>query len=133
MNETHAPDCDMDEDCTCGTQEMLMTDVYYCGCIDEAGHYVHLSENKTARGSSPREFPKIWQAGKWDICTPRYTRLESGWSLVCVRDNTVDTRPGSHSTVIARGDFAETELWKLLKLRFPNVHARLVAGGVLSE
>lgn len=110
------------------------TTVFYCGCIDEVGHYVWYTETQKARYSSPLGFPTLWQAGRWDHATTRFTQTDDPhWTLVCVPDNTVDSRPGAHSTVIARGHHTREEMWGLLKVHFPNVHARLVAGGVIVD
>lgn len=111
-----------------------MGEVYYCGCIDSAGHYIWTPGSYRTELRAPESWPEAFQ--KWDRAEPRYMRgydeNEKCWSLVCVLDNTVDRRPGSHSTVIAKGEYTSEKLWELLRQHFPRVHARLVKGGVLA-
>lgn len=108
-----------------------MDDFFYCGCIRVSGHHMWRDEWNMVR-IEPPDLPEAWCRGGWDSTEPRY-EYRDGWSRVTAIDNTVDPRPGSHSTVLARGDHTAPQLWSMLADRFPGVYGRLVAGGVIAD
>ena len=55
--------------------------------------------------------------------TYKHTQVD-GWSIVAFWDNTIDSRPGSHSTFVVNEVIEATELLDRAREAFPKVFAR---------
>lgn len=115
-----------------------MTTVAYFGCYGEPGHYLFTSEheNRPARLLSNQQVGP-WTAGKLDdpdrwngngaSSTSRVSmHYVDGWTLMCMRDYSVDTRPGSHAIFLAEGAHTQDAMWVLAADAFPFIAARLM-------
>lgn len=55
------------------------------------------------------------------------------WTIVSWWDRSVDTRPGSHSTLVAAGDWPFDMMMAVARQKFPAVFARQAHGVYLAE
>lgn len=99
-------------------ERMSAPTMLYCGCHGDTGHYVW---DETEWSSS-----KLWKAQPWGnaidggLQPPKWrangvTRFtqEHGWSALSWWDNSIDKRPGSHSTFIVEGEHSAEEVLAL--------------------
>jgi hypothetical protein len=109
----------------------------YFGCIDFGciGHKVghHLV---TWDGSPPHKYEKnLKEAGLFDringgFCPNRGVEgnakltQENGWTILAWWDNSVDSRPGSHSTFLKYGIWSADEMRHWAAELFPDVMRR---------
>lgn len=110
-----------------------MTTVAYFGCWDQAGHYLHTADGKCRGYESVGPWcarnlddPDRWH-GKG---TPQRLGVETlhheqGWTLLCMWDRSVDTRPGSHAIFLAEGTHDARQMWAFAREYFPTVFERL--------
>ena len=95
------------------------------GCWQEAGHFFfapglhgHVYPSPTPWGDSldRREFAdsRTWVILKLD-----------GWTAIGRRDNTVDSRPGSHSTFAFHADLTVDEAEAEARRIFPEIFERI--------
>lgn len=115
----------------------------YFGPYRESGHFFHsedgISSSKHKYGDVP------WTAGEidgpmqpgqvmWrDHLVQRGPRVEGhsllhhkdGWTAISMWDSSVDTRPGSSSTYIAKGTFTFEQMVELAKARFAERWGRM--------
>ena len=88
--------------------------MYYFGCYKEVGHYLHeINYDRVRLDDLPREIRNNIDTG---FC-PKDTKIEGrailhhveGYTILSFWDNTIDKRPGSHSTYVKKGihDFNE--------------------------
>jgi hypothetical protein len=117
---------------------MTAPKMFYCGCHGDTGHYVW-SEDGWRSYKLWKEQP--WgnaidgglQPPKWrDNGMTRFTQ-KHGWSALSWWDNSIDTRPGSHSTFVVEGTHSAEEVLAMARNRFPWVFSRfkyeIVLGG----
>ncbi len=105
-----------------------MTEILYFGCLREAGHYLF---SKTNPGIRTRDQP--WgvlidgkTVGHGGYGTPGVcvTTRKDGWVAVDFTDNSVDTRPGSHSCFLCHGNLSAAEVLELAREQWPEVFSR---------
>lgn len=107
----------------------LPRDAYYVGCVGDTGHYMWDAELRKdwhwfkqvpwgvrIDGTIPP--PRNYEQG-----VARLEHLE-GWTAVGFWDNTVDSRPGSHSTFVFRGTLTYEEAIAKARATFPTIWAR---------
>lgn len=111
--------------------------IYYLGCWDEAGHYLHDPTGKSHYYSIGPFTLALLDGGPFmpQKATLTYPALEDernsmltwseGWTVLSMWDRSVDARPGSHATFVARGKYLEGAMWGLIKLHFPKIAQRL--------
>lgn len=101
--------------------------VYYFGCsATQIGHYLWDTEwNKIYGHPLPRNLERgidgtfVPAGAGWQS-----SRVGPWWIISCI-DNTVDTRPGSHSTFVGKGFIDEETFEAAARARFPSVFSRL--------
>lgn len=119
---------------------------YYYGCWKVAGHYLWTPAVKEYADEGPRKVQMrartelIWYPHVDGGFLPRekshYVQGEAwlshmgDWTLLSMDDFTVDTRPGSISVFIEYGRHDYEAMLALATEHFPEVLARLEAGGV---
>ncbi len=107
--------------------------LYYFGCrTGEAGHYLFDENFRTLRGSN-NPFSSSLSSALDGAFVPdiRFghppvvlgSRV-GAWTIASWVDNSVDTRPGSHSTFIGRGYSTASQLMEDARRRFPAVFTR---------
>jgi hypothetical protein len=118
-----------------------MPTMFYCGCHRDSGHYLWNED-----GDSSSWF---WKNQPWGydvdgklqpfprggfIVPNGHARLTHahGWTALSWWDNSIDTRPGSHSTFVALGTHAAETMLAMARARFPWVFERLKYEIVLS-
>lgn len=116
--------------------------MFYCGCHGDSGHYLWTEDEATSHS--------FWKLQPWGkgidgdlqpfarngYVVPngaaRFTQ-EHGWSALSWWDNSIDTRPGSHSTFVVEGAYSAEEVLAMARVRFPWVFSRfqyeIVLGG----
>lgn|SRR5487761_42296 len=98
-------------------------EAYYFGCWERAGHYYFAPGMRSVRGE-----PTPWGYGL-DSHTfadsPEWIMWKSdGWTAIGRRDNTVDSRPGSHSTFAFHADLTMAEAEAEAARLFPQIFER---------
>lgn len=115
----------------------MSKDIYYFGCWDTSGHYLHDVYGNTGRSQDVKdELPFPWTELDGTFCpganaedskqvegSAKLTHVE-GWTILAFWDRTVDTRGNSHSTYVMRGKHTGEEMLEAIKQNFPGVHAR---------
>jgi len=118
-------------------------EVYYYGCRNETGHYWHardgewMKQNDIINKVPPSIGPHKVDCG---FCPDPHTKPGriprggpqgdaafhhvDGWSILSFWDNSVDSRPGSCSTFVARGTFGYDTMREIAKAQFPSVWNR---------
>ena len=107
-----------------------MDTVYYFGCYDRAGHYLWNSRLR-------KEYEDI-KGLPWGykidggLC-PEGARGEEGratinvldgWTALSFCDRSVDDRPGSNSSFIAKGVYTFEQMCDIAKKTFPEIWGR---------
>jgi len=113
-------------------------EVYYFGCIDDAGHYFWVPPGASLYG---RQRPAIpWQDGDLDAkLAPGYigpyqsgpqiegrakVHHKNGWTAVAFWDRSVDSRGGSNSVFIVKGTLDFDSAVEQARAAFPKVWGR---------
>lgn len=105
--------------------------IYYFGCIDRPGHYMH-----GPRGYD-READRFTEGNPWGykidgrLC-PSGPEVEGralvhhkdGWTALSFWDRSVDRRGKCNSNFLAEGTFTFAEMIELARQHFPKVVAR---------
>jgi hypothetical protein len=118
--------------------------VYYFGCWDRAGHYLHAPSGKTLDGVgpfyvwdfehgipldgtfAPGPYSRQSREGYEDEYAASLTHIR-GWSVLAMWDRSVDARSASNAAFIAEGFLTMEAMWSLARTYFPRVVARLKA------
>lgn len=108
--------------------------VLYFGCTIEPGHYLFNEAHKHLRyEDSPVPnldggyVPHAAKHGPEGVV--RVTKL-NGFTILGFRDNSIDTRGGSHSTFLVPGDLSYQEALDQAAAAFPFVFHRLQRRGI---
>jgi len=100
---------------------------YYFGCWVRVGHYLH---NK-----SGLRINRVFPFGHIDNTFCLTTGDENvasltqshGWSILAMRDYSIDKRPGSNAAFIAKGELTTGQMFDFAKQFFPQIAGRLAA------
>jgi hypothetical protein len=111
------------------------TGVLYFGCWADVGHFLYgRGRKRIAYGDSP--VPNLdggYVPNAARGSTPegivRLTNLD-GWTILGFRDNSVDSRGGSHSTFLVPGDVSYDEALANARAAFPFVFRRIETRGI---
>jgi len=107
--------------------------VLYFGCIDVAGHCLfHPTDSECRRPDLITAIPWRYSIDGAVFVGSKYVYREGyihsvkrdGWTAVGWADNSIDQRPASHSTFLAKGDFTNEELIALARAQWPKVFSR---------
>ncbi len=106
----------------------MSTEILYFGCIDQAGHHLFSKTNWRIHWTETPWGNKIDSDamghgghGRQGLCV---TTKKDGWTAVDFTDNSVDTRPGSHSCFLCKADISTEEVLRLAREQWPEVFAR---------
>lgn len=110
----------------------MSNDIFYFGCMREAGHYLYHPSGGTAYGYSvPNDFPctQIPDAVFLPKQLPQDEGVASflhlnGWTIIAFWDRSVDSRPGSNSVFLARGIMSFEAICAKSREAFPAVWKR---------
>lgn len=105
--------------------------MFYFGPWDQAGHHIRREGDQPTSLEERRAVSNFTRTNPWGhgidtaLC-PRDTQAEGaaaihyrdGWTALSFWDYTVDSRPGSHSTYLAQGDFTFEQMVEMAKQRF---------------
>ncbi len=102
----------------------------YCGCHRGSGHYLWTEHEQRLLWRDTVD-TQPWGAS---IDGTLYLRAVAngvakhtqfaGWTALSWPDNSIDGRPGSHSTFVAEGTFTAEEMLTMARSRFPWVFER---------
>jgi len=124
------------------TERTQLLDVQYMGCWDEIGHYRFVQGGakiyEPGAGGCPwpdRIADGTLQPGAYEHNGHWSYRggfkngdavihHKHGWTALSFWDNTVDSRPGSHSTFMAKGIYDFISMKSLCAMWFPEVWGR---------
>ena len=99
-------------------------EAYFFGCWREPGHYYW-----TPRMERVQPSLKPWAASidskDFAYSTDWLMKKLDDWTAIGRRDNTVDKRPGCHSTFVFHADLTLIEALAMAALTFPEVWARI--------
>lgn len=123
--------------------EIATVEAYYFGCQRESGHYWWPSEYAHGRVTDrdarlivgPNIHPKI-DSGfcpKRDVQGHAKLTEVEGWTILSFWDNSVDRRPGSSSSFVARGIWTFDAMKAIAEAQFPRVWRRFTFAIVLVE
>lgn len=123
----------------------MITPVYYFGCWNHAGHYLHepggrsLSRDEVGPFDvygkaglpldgkfTPGPHPQYGTGGLQDESFVALTHVR-GWTVMAMWDHSVDTRGGSNAAFITEGSLTHADMWRLARAHFPHIVARLKA------
>lgn len=109
---------------------------YYFGCIGDSGHYLWAEGGRRISPHSSElqdRFPCQYNALDGGLIPPSghyhaegvyFAAYINGWTVVSFNDNSVDTRPGSHSVFIVEGIHTPDDALKIASAAFAFVVAR---------
>lgn len=105
------------------TQHSRSYEAYYLGCWERPGHFFYAPGMRRVR-----ETVTPW-GGSLDSADFAYSsawlmKQKDGWTAIGRRDNTVDTRPGSHSTFAFNADLTVEEAEVEAARLFPEIFER---------
>lgn len=120
--------------------------VYYFGCWDRPGHYLHEPGGRTVpyetvgpfTGAVPRgdQLPldgtfapgprSRWRGDIEDETAVALTHIR-GWTVLAMWDRSVDTRGACNAAFIAEGSNTMAEMWALARQHYPEIVKRLRA------
>jgi hypothetical protein len=102
--------------------------IFYFGCMERTGHYLHDMRGRHIRVETTPFSIKIdggfCPSGRQAEGQATVSHL-SGWTAVSFWDRSVDERPGSNSSFVARGNLSFDQMMALAREHFPQVIARL--------
>lgn len=111
--------------------------MFYYGCHRDLGHYMWHENGEEVpwrRATLLQPWAERIDGG---LCpgsvvngVARFTQ-EHGWSALSWWDNSIDSRPGSHSTFIVQGVHTAAVILRMARERFPWVFSRFSYAVVL--
>ena len=103
-------------------------EILYFGCLDEPGHYLHSKrQSRMHCDATPWGYDidgKILEGSKSYREGIPVRAERDGWTAVDFWDNSVDSRPGSHSCFLCAATLTTDELLVLARAQWPEVFAR---------
>jgi len=109
--------------------------MFYCGCLAEPGHYLW-RENQHKVSWKETDTIQPWghwidggltplQEGRAAVANGVARLMHAhGWTSLSWWDNSIDSRPGSHSTFVVAGTWSAEEMCSMARARFPWVFER---------
>ncbi len=114
--------------------------LYYFGCWDRPGHYLHEPSGRTVGTAGP------FTSTNLDGTFPNHIHIQGssynrrvedeiiaslahwkGWTVLAMWDRSVDTRGACNAAFVAKGEFSTAEMWVLAHQQYPQIVARLKA------
>ena len=111
------------------------SEMYYFGPLEDVGHFLFAEGGRHASREEYDWHPwgddidgaiqpgVVFERGSWRskgalIDGEAVLHHKDGWTALSFWDRTIDSRPGSHSTYIARGIFTFEQMVEMAKSRF---------------
>lgn len=106
--------------------------VHYFGCVDDVGHYHFVPGDPGCRPIKSNYYKAPFFPECDSGFCPKHTRKQGvvclthqdGWTILSFWDNSVDTRPGSHSTFMVEGKLDKDAMIAKAKELFPTIWQR---------
>lgn len=104
-------------------------EVLYFGCLGQSGYYLKSKLNPKIRYEETAWGNEL-DGGLFPNRGPGYAdgilhvEHKDGWTGIALADNSVDTRPGSHSTFVVHAEMTGDRLLELAKAQWPEVFGR---------
>jgi hypothetical protein len=105
--------------------------LYYFGCWDGPGHYLHAPGGREVRTAGPFSPPML--DDKFTLPGAVCLVHTLGWTILAIQDFTIDQRPGSNAAFLSFGCLTADEVWTLARQLFPAIVARLERAPWLRE
>lgn len=107
-------------------------DCYYFGTKDRAGHYLFLGQQHFNHKYLPDDFPLNPNGLDGRLLPPMLPQEQGraeiiyfiGWTIIAFWDRSVDSREGSNSAFIMRGNRTFNEALKIAKESYPHIWER---------
>lgn len=97
--------------------------IFFFGCVKIAGHYMWQPGPRSDDSHFDRKNP--WGLKINNGLAKIGVYHKDGWTAISRSDYTIDRRPGSHATFIARGTLTLADVQKLAREYFPTVAERV--------
>lgn len=109
-----------------------MGGMFYFGCWNDIGHYLHDRHGVSVRSAGPFDPSKNIDGIFVPMSTKEDERLlnlahTNGWTVLAMWDRSVDARPGSNAAFLVEGMLTEMGMRALAIRDFPRIVERLVA------
>lgn len=118
--------------------EVETVEAYYYGCWQETGHYWHCGTKKgrsvaqrigidvykVDTGFCPGAIPGSQSFSRSKVEGEAALHHINEWTILSFWDNSIDDRPGSHSTFIVFGTYDYTIMCTIAERQFPSVWKR---------
>jgi len=114
--------------------------MYYYGCWQQAGHFMHEPGGATVRSAGPfgnwidGYFPPATSSRHHatDVNPYQDESLAAlihtkGWTVLAMWDRSLDTRYACNATFLIEGEHTTAEMWALARQHYPQIVARLKA------
>lgn len=100
---------------------------YYFGCKEGVGHYLHNQAGQRVHKGFPfGNIDYIFCPVTNDENVSVLTQSQ-GWSILAMRDYSIDKRPGSNAAFIAKGELTTVQMFHFATEFFPQIVDRLAA------
>lgn len=101
--------------------------VFYFGCLNDRGHYLWEKLPSGHVKSINAKNSTVWgyklDGGILGDKDWNFSSLD-GWSALAIKDNSVDHRPGSHSTFVVHANLSAAQISVLARAQWPEVCKR---------
>ncbi len=103
-------------------------EIYFCGCLNQVGHFIYNSTGKQISVSRNKAWP--WKFLDSSELHPNkhgnaWLTHKEGWTALGIGDQSVDNRSGSHSTFVIQGIYDFSQTLYFARMSFPNVVDRI--------
>lgn len=106
--------------------------VYYFGCLDQIGHFLHKPGGSRWRKLGEQEEGMPFRSLDGPF-TAKTTRAQGaalihhvdGWTVLDIHDRTVDSRGNSHSAFVFHGEVSLSAMLKLARRDWPDILDRI--------
>ncbi len=106
----------------------MITNLYYFGCWDRVGHYLHDRTGASIQRIGPFHVNELDDSRTGSSEETKFRRYsQEGWTIIAMMDRSVDSRPGSHAKFLAEGDHSSDDMWAAARVQYPQIAKRLKA------
>ncbi len=103
-----------------------MSTLYYFGCWNQAGHYLHAPGGEWVDKAGPFDYhiDGCFPPKREDVTIAALIHTK-GWTILAMWDRSVDSRPGSNANFLMEGTHDTAAMWALARQHYPQIVARL--------
>jgi hypothetical protein len=106
--------------------------MYYFGCWDRVGHYLHKPQGISVQNAGPftshidGKYPPKTKDIRENEKESSITH-EQGWTILAMWDRSVDERYGSNAAFLIEGTYTKEQMWQIAKIYYKQIVNRLKA------